>query len=307
MNNSFSYLLPVQSVICLAFLAAMCAVATAEVTVLTTDDRVLVGEVDAETDEQFLWIRQQSDQISLTTSVPWTAIKAASVNGEEILRDDVRSLQSLQTEAEPIGFVVQQAVHVTHSDCQGDCLPAASTLRSARRRKVQSLSVDAFLVNFDRDVEPDGIELVIAALDERGLPVAIRGSLSVKLWGERIQPHGSLVQYENLQRWSQPVKTIDFDADGVASYALQFRTVRPAFDLGLHSEALVNVRLGVVGQGNFAASAPVQIRRFNPFRDRLEQTTGGRYLPDELTEEVRHYLPQRTFTRQLSPRTSRNR
>jgi hypothetical protein len=180
------------------------------------------------------------------------------------------------------------------SDCDGDCLPAQPVRRraAARPRQVSSLEVEAFLVNLDRDVEPDGIELVIAALDDRGDLVPVKGNLYVRLWGERIQPDGALIRFEELQLWSQPVMPVDF-TNGVARYAMRFRTVHPAFDLELRPEALVNVRLGVYGQGNFAATAPVELRKFNPFRDRLQLDRGSRYLPNELTEAVRHQRPDR--------------
>lgn len=308
MNQSCSQLIRFLFVFCCLLCLPRGEMARAEVSVQTNDGRVLVGEVDVDTDDKLLWIRQQNEQIALSTSIAWSEIASATVDGEVLPLAELPTLLQLKTEGEPLAFVVKQATHFAPSDCKGDCLPVSLNQKRNRARKprVRSLAVDAFLVNLDRDVEPDGLELAIAALDEHGVPVDVKGNLYVKLWGERIQPHGSLVEYEDLQRWNQPVATIDF-VDGVANYALRFRTVRPAFDVGLHSEALVNVSLGVAGQGNFTASVPVQIRAFNPFRDRLQQTTGSRFLPNELTNEVRHIGPHRTHTRELMTRQSRNR
>jgi hypothetical protein len=109
------------------------------------------------------------------------------------------------------------------------------------------------------------------------------------------------VRYENLQTWSQPVAPIDFH-DGVASYALRFRTVRPESDWRLHSDALVNVRLGVFGQGNFEASVPVAIRKFNPVRDRLQLTRGSRFFPGEVTQAGRRWFPNRSHSRGFTTR-----
>jgi len=282
---------------------------SAAITVQTADGRVLSGEVDEKTGDQLLWIRQQKEQILLTTSVRWSAITAAADASGALPLDQLPQILRGQANSEPPLFLAQLAADNVPPDCQGNCLPAppqpGRRIAPARKPRVRSLDVEAFLVNLDRDVEPDGLELVIAALDDHGQPVPVKGSLYVRLWGERIQPHGSLVRYEDLQKWTQSVVPVDF-TDGVASYALRFRTVRPEFDLGLHSEAMVNVRLGVFGQGNIAASVPVQIRNFNPFRDRLQLTHGSRFLPNELTGSVRHQLPHRTHTRQLRNRHFRH-
>ena len=286
---------------CLFSLLMDVKISLAAITVQTTDGRELTGEVDQQTDEQLLWIRQQRERILLTTSIAWNKVHAVSHEGQILPPEQLPTLLLEQATSEPVGFLLQQVVYNVPAACHGDCAIAPS--RHSRSRstsaKVRSLSVEALLVNLDRDVEPDGLELLVAALDEHGVPVPVRGNLYVQLWGERIQPHGSLVDYEALQQWSQAVQPADF-VDGVASYALRFRNVRPEFDFGLHSEAIVNVRLGAAGQGNFSASAPVVIRSFQPFRDRLQLYTGGRFLPDELTNEVRHTLPRRTHGRRLN-------
>lgn len=290
--------------VCLAlFVGAELSYALAEVTIQTRDGRVISGEVDAETDGKLLWIRQEKEQIQLTTSVRWNEIVAAFAGEAELPVDQLAEILGAQaTEAAPLRFV-HQVSYQQPAVCE-NCgpQPQAGIGRLTPRSRVRSLDIEAYLVNMDRDVEPDGLELVVAAVDERGLPVPVSGSLSARLWGERIQPHGSLVRYEDLQRWSQRVRTEDFDADGLASYRLRFRTINPELDRGLHSDALINVRLSVSGQGNFEASVPVQIRAFNPVRDRLQLTRGGRFLPDELTQRTRRQLPHRTHTRSLRSR-----
>ena len=152
--------------------------------------------------------------------------------------------------------------------------------------RIAALEIEAVLVNLDRDVEPDGFELVIAAIDVHGRAVPVRGSITARLVGERDEEHSGRIRFEELQRWSQPVARADF-LDGVASYALRFRTVRPEFDWELIPYALLNVRLGIYGEGNFEASVPVMIRQFNPYRDQLQKYERSRFLRNELSEEVR--------------------
>ena len=295
MNSPFHqiFLLCVSNLCLLAALSSGKPLSAA-VTVQTTDGRVLTGEVDEQTDDQLLWIRQEQESILLTTSIPWSALLSATDNGKTLPLDQLHELLGHQASSEPVGFLVKQVVYQAPLDCQNHCLPIQPARHSAQTpiAQVRSLRVEAFLVNLDRDIEPDGLELVIAALGEHGVPVPVKGSLYIRLWGEHIQSHGSLARYEDMEQWSQPVEPVDFK-DGVASYALRFRTIRPELDVRLHSEALVNVRLGVFGQGNFSASVPVHIRAFNPFRDRLRLTRGSRFLPDEHTHESRHQLPMR--------------
>ncbi|MEM8945444.1 MAG: hypothetical protein AAGD11_09685 [Planctomycetota bacterium] len=276
--------------------------AIAEFTIQTNDGRIFTGEVDDQTNEHRLWLRQESEQIMLTSSFAWTEIAAATDGERDLAGKSIpTAIQALAT-SEPEGFLLQPSIDpvvVACSDCETH--PRNGPARDSRRRPVRSLEMEAFLVNLDRDVEPDGIQLAIAALDEQGLPVSVKGSLAVRLWGERIQPHGSLVRYESIEQWSQRVDVEDF-VDGTASYPMRFRRVNPEFDTALHADALVNVRLSVFGQGNFEASVPVQIRAFNPVRDRLQLTRGSRLFPDELTENVRRQLPHRTYTRRVRTR-----
>ena len=244
----------------------------ATVTVQTVDGREITGVVDAETDGEQLWIRQQDEQIVLTTSVAWSSILTATQDGKALPLDGLAEvLQSQATPEQQLPYILEPVSYTA---------PALPLRR--RMPRVRSLQVEAFLVNLDRDVEPDGIEVVIAALDVHGQPVPVKASLYARLWGERDQPPGNLVGFEELGSWTQPVMPVDFN-DGVASYALRFRTVEPERDVRLRPDAIVNVRLGVFGQGNFEASAPVQIRAFNPLRDRRQQFRGTRFFPGELT------------------------
>ncbi len=187
----------------LGLLFAGCTLLTASlqfcqaITVQTADGRVLTGEVDEQTDERLLWIRQTKEQIVLTTSVAWSAITSATDSGEILPLDQLPALLLGQANSEPIGFLVQQVAYYAPSDCSGDCFPRRPTRRilPTRPPQVRSLSVEAHLVNLDRDVEPDGLQVVIATLDEHGVPVPVKGSLYIRLWGERIRPHGSHVRY----------------------------------------------------------------------------------------------------------------
>ncbi|NOZ40181.1 MAG: hypothetical protein GXP24_08145 [Planctomycetes bacterium] len=253
--------------------------AKASIVVQTIDGRELSGEIDERTTAEALWIRREANQIVLTSSVSWDSIVGAAIDGEIVeVATLVEQWPGMMSRG-PAG-IVALAVKSPHGYREK---------RLAARPKgsrIVALEIDAVLVNLDRDVEPDGFELVIAALDEQGRAVPVRGNISARLVGERDEKHSGRIRFEELQRWSQPVAREDF-LDGVASYALRFQTVRPEFDWELIPVALLNVRLGIPGEGNFEASIPVEIRQFNPFRDQLQKYERSRFLSDELSGEVR--------------------
>ena len=255
--------------------------ADASVTVLTFGGRELSGEIDERTTAEELWIRQESNQIVLASSVAWESISTVVIDGEQV---EVATLIEQWPEMKSQGSVGILALPVQSPNGYRE-KRRADRPRGAR---IRSIEIDAVLVNLDRDVEPDGFELAIAALDEHGRAVPVRGNLSARLVGERDERHSGRIRFEELQRWSQPVARKDF-YDGVASYALRFQTVRPEFDWELIPVALLNVRLGVPGEGNFEASVPVEIRKFNPFRDQLQKYERSRFLRDELSGQVRRH------------------
>jgi hypothetical protein len=252
--------------------------AQAVVQVQAVDGRVLRGEIDSKSDTRLLWVRHAEERIVVTTSVAWSAIQSVQLDGAPIeITQLQQQLQQLASEG-PKYFLAE---HVVKKLQVADYPSKIST-------RIASIQVDAILVNLDRDVEPDGLQVAVVALNDQGEPLPVRGNLSARLWGQRSKSTRSLLplKFEELQRWTQSVQREDF-VDNVASYALRFRTVRPEFDFELWAGALLNVRLGIHGQGTYEASVPVIVRRFDPFRDSLQQYEGTRFLPGELTENVR--------------------
>ena len=261
-------------------LISLCVAAElrAAVTIQTADGRELRGEIDERTTDETLWIRQEEEAIVLATSVDWSAVAGAAIDGEAI---DTAALFAQWPQLQSVGPArkLSETMELVASGEQRR-LP----LQIARR--IVAIEIEAFLINMDRYVEPDGLSLRIAAIDVDGRPVPVRGSITARLVGERDELRTGRVRFEELQRWSQSVCLEDFE-QGVANYPLRFRTVRPEFDWELIPVALLNVRLGVVGQGNYEASIPVELRQFNPFRDQLQQFERSRFLPNELTGRVR--------------------
>jgi len=243
--------------------------------IVTRSGKLLTGRLDSKTDDTWLWVRRESEQMVLTSSVAWDDVVEVRLDGKPIEIAALKAQREQLASELPFGFLAQTA-------------PAIHWAPPFQNKplRITNIEIEAAVVNLDRDVEPDGIELVVAVVDVHGRPVPVRGTLSVRLLGEHRDHHTGRVQIKNLQRWSQQVSPDDF-VDGVARYTLPFRTVRPEFDLDLGPHALVNARLGAFGHGNYEASVGLPLRQWNPFRDRLQLIEGSRFARDELTGNIR--------------------
>ncbi len=259
---------------CASVLSQRVVGAPGHIEVQTIDGRVLGGMLDARTDGATLWLRREQDAIVLTTSVGWNDVATATVDGATLSADQLRERRGeLASEGAPLPAIVRPIDMLVGEP------PEAPPLQRVRVRNLEVL--DACLVNLDRDVEPDGLQVTIAAIGDDRRPVAVRGSLAARLFGER-QPNDKPIDaFSELDRWTQPVKLGDF-VDGVATYELRFRGTAPEWQFDLLPDAVLDVRLGAFGHGNYAASVPVVIRPFNPLRDNLQQRHDTRFLPREL-------------------------
>lgn len=262
----------------------------ATVEVQARDGRTLTGVVDDRTDGRRLWLRREEGGIILASSVAWDEIDAADLDGAPLPVDELADRAPRLATAEAAWYAeVAQHERPYHALVA----PAPGRLSHGRAPRVRSVQiVAACLANFDRDVEPDGLQIALAALDEHGAPVAVRGNLTAQLVGERrpaLAPHRT---FGVLQRWSETVQPTDF-IDGVAMFELPFRRTAPEWEFELTPDGLVNVTLGAYGEGNFAASAPVLLREFNPLRDHLQLERGARFVPNELHGPYPHSLPRR--------------
>ena len=285
----------------LSGLAIFCCVlggtVLAEVRVQTSDGRVLSGVVDTRTDGRQLWLRRSSETIVLTSNVNWDSIETATLDDRPITAESLRQQYLELADQQPTGFLVEY----------GPPAPLAVALPAEHLRgRVTSLEVDARLVNLDRTVEPDGYEIAIAAVDEFGNEVPVRGNLYVRLQGERNEHYSGRIRFENFQQWNQVVSPLDFH-EGVALYVFQFRDFAPEFDDELRPDAQLNVRLGVFGEGNFSATIPVPLWEFSPFRDRLQKFEGSRFFRDEVSHRPRHFStdPPGIYRRRLAPGVGR--
>jgi len=260
----------------------------AGIDIVTTDDRELSGEIDQRTDQNSLWVRHEEEKIVLATAVAWSEVASAQLDGQEVDLNALPDLAVAQKNAGPESILAKGPVPSPLSTPE----PASAETSSeplnppvVKPKQVVAVEMDAIVLNMDRDVETDGILLALSANNHQGHGVPVRGSLQVRLLGIRTDFHSGETRSEVLQRWSKRVDPRKFQ-EGIAEFALRYRTIHPEFDEEISNDAMVHARLSVFGQGNFEASVPVQLREFNPFRDNLQLLEGSRFFRSESTSKV---------------------
>ena len=266
--------------------------AASTVTVKTSAGREITGEVDSRSDSHAFWIRVVEEKILMAMAFAWDDIHSVQVDGETLTAEQFRPLvQHLQT-AETNELFLRAAAN-RKSERVAELIDVPSTgitrhkeLRHSQLPRVESLEFHAAFQNWDRDVEPDGVELYIIPLDAHRRLVPINGNISINLDGYRAGRRREEKGFSNLQRWSRAVVAADFTSDG-ARFRLPFRQIEPQFDVAISPYALLNVHLNAYGYGNFEASETVSVRYFEPLRDSLQQNEGYRYFSNELTARPR--------------------
>ena len=260
-------------------IVACCQSCWADVEVNTLDGRVIAGAIDSRTDDNQLWLRYEAEGIVLTSGMAWAEIHSARIDGQSATLDVLRTYAENSVTPGPAAFLWEV----------GPPLPPHTELPRHRQPRVASIDAEARLANLDFTAERDGFELALAVVDEAGQEVPVRGSLLVRLQGEKNMHHTGRIRVENLQQWNLSVEPHDF-VDGVALYPLPFREIGIQFDDQIRPDAQLYVRLGVFGQGNYSATVPVPLWDFNPFKDRLQMFDGSRFFPNERTHHTRQQL-----------------
>lgn len=244
---------------------------------VTLDDgREVQGEMDDATTDRELWLRQTTDRIVLAVPYAWDSIARAEVDGQELSIEQLREDSLRLVVSWPEGYLFDP-----HEKGAMSAEPNLDSFVAAKRPA--SVAFEAMLANWDGDVEPDGYEIAVTVFDELGMPMPVRGTLSARLVGQRVDHQGRHVANLELERWSERVDLCDF-AGGPAIFRLPFQQTRPERQLDIAPGAVLAVEVGAFGHGRYAASAAVPVREFNPVRDRLQQATGSRFFHGERAE-----------------------
>lgn len=259
------------------------------VIIKTTSGRQLSGALDARSTSEALVVRSAKGGITVRRPIRWSQVAKATLDGQPVELEALRDL-AMKARGEPSG-VRGQGSGVRRIELRGEA-PATETsapaLAEVPRPQVTTISFDAFIANWDADVETDGLVLDVAPLDVDGFVVPVGGTVEVELYApqRRVFHHAPLSGGDTLElveRWTRSLSADQIGSSGVR-LRLPFGAVHPELDPEWLASwyGLVHVRLAIPGHGVFEDSRDgVRIRPWAPNRDNLEMHTGRRFLPTE--------------------------
>lgn len=265
--------------------------ATAETVVVRLQNgRQLSATIHSRTDEAKLWLQYGTRSVTVIRPIDWQTIVWASLDGEQIsvgrLKEHAASIVRPATPA----AAPTRIVRVPPADDRIRRATMADRARSALgfTRRVDSVKFDASLVNWDGDVETDGLVLRLFPIDAQGHVVSTSGTLQVEFVAMRQRsynsaPSGGGATADRIARWVVRVDEADFQ-HGAATVKLPFQATHPEFDTDWFASGLVRIRFVVPGEGTFEESLDgIRTRPFSPLRDAMQRETGRRFLPSERT------------------------
>lgn len=271
--------------------------------VLVVSGRRFVADVDVRTDAKCLWLRWNKGASYMLRPIDWQRVVSVELEGETYSGRELREAVAVLREVAPV-VSSSRLAEKEASWVRYESPPAVVSAASAwpdvpprwalgaldeqtGRPRVRSLAIEVAPANWDEDVEVDGLVLNVYPLDAAGFVVPVRATIEVELILAKRATKPSGEAFVRAERWVEHVCPEDFFTHG-AQYRLPFRQVQPEFDLRWAPKGLIHARLSVPGEGVFAASASmVRVRPYSAVRDRLEQTSGGRFFEIERTGRSR--------------------
>jgi hypothetical protein len=244
-------------------------------TVRLASGREFTGQVDTHTDEQ-LWLRFSRGGGHMLRPINWERVAAAKLDDHAVELDNLRAVCARVKSATPAKQILPPA----------DAVAKAPLLVAPA---IASIRIDAWLANWDADVETDGICVQVQPLDTNGDVAAVSGTGAIELYAARQRKYHEAPQSggwmtELMQRWSASVEPEQFGANGVL-WRLPFAAEHPEFSSGVDNLGLVHVRLAVPGSGVFEQSLDgVRLRNWSPVRDSMYRQNGQRFFSTEMTQ-----------------------
>ncbi len=282
-------LLPRLAAITVLFLAMTCSLTSANEDLLTvklSSGRQFSGAVDNRTDAKSLWLRYGTDGITVLRPIDWKRVVSANHQNQDVPLDQLRQLAfQIKTEEQPAPPLNAAPKPVATNSMLTQSERARRALGAAPR--IRSVQFDAFLANWDADVEADGLVVDVLPLSGSGRLTAINGTVQIELFAlqkRRFQdiPRGRGTVSTRIGSWSRRFSADQVGASGLR-FKLPFQAIHPEFNGRVGTHGLVHVRLVAPGHGVFEHSQDaIRIRTFAPLRDHLERNGRDRFLPSEM-------------------------
>ena len=250
------------------------------VSVQLRSGRTFTGRISNRSTDRLVLLKERGT-IKIWRPIAWWEIAAVTIDGEAA---DIERLRDLALEAalrrgDESQFSLPQAIAPEEQ-------PVTTEVTSRLIPAVTTITFDAFVANWDGDVETDGLVVLLAPLDADGGLAAVSGTVEVEFFAPQRRtfhhaPQSGGDTLERVERWTLQVQ--DYGPRG-ARLRLPFGAIHPELDQDWPANhyGLVHVRFSAAGHGVFEDSRDgVRIRPWSPNRDQLEMNTGRRFLPTE--------------------------
>jgi hypothetical protein len=247
--------------------------------------RTMTAKIDARTDAEQLWLRWESPGAEVLRPIEWQCVAAAEINGNNISGKEFFDLVvqiRRDIPAQPVSAPKTESI-VMQGSPGGEAIKSVTSSNNIQVPKmlpVQWLDIEARPARWDNYVDIDGMSICIAPKDAYGQVIPVRGTLDVDLIAEHAGVDRPPDPFSRIAHWSQAVRLEDFGPYG-AVYKLPFQDLNPEFDNHLGPHGAIHATLSVPGQDTFEATSDARIRPYSLIRDRLLQTTGRRFFPEE--------------------------
>lgn len=252
------------------------------VTVELQSGRTFSGRISNRSTDERLVLLKERGTIKIWRPIAWNEIAAVKIDGEAAEVDRLRALAN-EAALRP-GDERHVALRPAITSEDQPILPE----EAAHIPVVTSITFDAFVANWDGDVETDGLVVLLAPLDADGGLAPVSGTVEIEFFAPQRRtfhhaPKSGGDTLERVERWTVQVHPADYGPRG-AKLRLPFGAIHPELDQDWPANhyGLVHVRFAAAGHGVFEDSRDgVRIRPWAPNRDQLEMNTGRRFLPTE--------------------------
>ena len=237
--------------------------------------RTWEATIDRQTDANRLWLRFESGRSYSLRPIQWQRVVWVQVGEERLNADDA---------AARVADLLKNPFDDGQQDepARGAVEPSPPRLRPSRvnaSATAKAIVADAWLANWDQDVESDGLVVQLQLIDGQGNSLLTGGYLEAELWSARrrnqsSRPRGAGVAVERVGRWARQLSNAELDSP----IQLPFQVQHPDFQTAWGHVGVLRLRLAVPGHGVFETSIDaVRIREFSPTRDQLELLENRRF------------------------------
>jgi hypothetical protein len=261
---------------------------TPEIEVELASGRLLRATVDARTEPSTLWLRFSRSaigELTILRPVAWDQISRTRHAGRDYSAAEFRPVaDELKQKAPRAVFQPTAAAETVPAAIAANYVADWHPPKLAIVPLVVArLEADAFVANWDGDVEVDGIELHLFPLTSDGMVTAVSATAEARLIARRANPAEPSEPFPQIARWTERILPEQLGPGGVV-LRLPFQAIHPDFDFRVGPQGLLHVKLIAPGHGVFETSvADVRIRPYSGMRDRLQHEHNRRFFNGERT------------------------